>query len=59
MNRSKKLYFFSGLVIAVAIIFMICHDLPPNTSLVSIKPSGWGGSPVEQKLLSHTGITRL
>jgi multiple sugar transport system substrate-binding protein len=32
---------------------MRCHHLPPNTSPVSIKPSGWGGSPVEQKLLTQ------
>ncbi|MBD2293258.1 ABC transporter substrate-binding protein [Anabaena sphaerica FACHB-251] len=51
MSKHKWLYFW-GLVIAI--ILIICYrSLPPNTSLVTIKLSGWGGSPVEQKLLKQ------
>ncbi|WP_071188728.1 ABC transporter substrate-binding protein [Trichormus sp. NMC-1] len=52
MNKSKWLYFW-GWVIAVNIIILSCHNLPPSTSSVSIKLSGWGGSPIEQKLLKQ------
>jgi multiple sugar transport system substrate-binding protein len=34
-------------------IVISCHRLPPSTSSVSIKLSGWGGSPIEQKLLKQ------
>ncbi|MCM2405764.1 ABC transporter substrate-binding protein [Anabaena sp. CCAP 1446/1C] len=35
-------------------MFISCHLLPPtSTSSVTIKLSGWGGSPVEQKLLKQ------
>ncbi|TAF02533.1 MAG: extracellular solute-binding protein, partial [Nostocales cyanobacterium] len=37
----------------MAIIVISCHSLPTSTSSVSIKLSGWGGSPVEQKLLKQ------
>ncbi|HLO88930.1 MAG TPA: ABC transporter substrate-binding protein [Nostocaceae cyanobacterium] len=53
MNKTKLLYFVS-LVVAIAIMFISCHSwLPTNTNSVTIKLSGWGGSPVEQKLLKH------
>lgn len=53
MNKSKFLYFW-GWVIAVAIIIISCHSLSPiSKSSVTIKLSGWGGSPVEQKLLKQ------
>jgi multiple sugar transport system substrate-binding protein len=52
VNKRKWLKFWS-LVITVAIIVISCHLLPPSTSSVSIKLSGWGGSPVEQKLLKQ------
>ncbi|WP_339327923.1 ABC transporter substrate-binding protein [Anabaena lutea] len=38
---------------AVNIIIISCHSLPSSTSSVTIKLSGWGGSPVEQKLLKQ------
>ncbi|MBD2384075.1 ABC transporter substrate-binding protein [Cylindrospermum sp. FACHB-282] len=48
----NRLFSFLGLLIAIAIIS--CHSLPlPNTSSVTIKLSGWGGSPVEPKLLTQ------
>ncbi|MBD2694747.1 extracellular solute-binding protein [Anabaena catenula] len=53
MNKSKCLYFW-GWVIAVAIIIISCHSLSPISKLsVTIKLSGWGGSPIEQKLLKQ------
>lgn len=53
MNKNKCLYFL-GWVIAVAIIIISCHSLSPiSKSSVTIKLSGWGGSPVEQKLLKQ------
>lgn len=52
----KSLWLFLGLVIAIAVIG--CHSLTlTRTSLtptpVTIKLSGWAGSPVEQKLLKQ------
>lgn len=50
----KRLFHFLGLMIAIAII--ACQSLqlpskPLSSNPISIKLSGWGGSPVEQKLL--------
>jgi multiple sugar transport system substrate-binding protein len=51
VNKHKWLYFWT---LVIAIIFISCHRLlPRTTSLVNIKLSGWGGSPVEQKLLKQ------
>ncbi|WP_414577753.1 ABC transporter substrate-binding protein [Anabaena sp. CCY 9402-a] len=48
----KSFWRFWGIVIAIAITIISCHSLPkPNH--VTIKLSGWGGSPVEQKLLTQ------
>ncbi|UKO99077.1 ABC transporter substrate-binding protein [Nostoc sp. UHCC 0870] len=48
----KNLWRFLGLAIAIAITIISCHSLPkPN--YVTVKLSGWGGSPVEQKLLTQ------
>jgi multiple sugar transport system substrate-binding protein len=53
VNKSKWLYFW-GWVIAVTIIIISCRSLSPiSKSLVTIKLSGWGGSPIEQKLLKQ------
>ncbi|MDF5708660.1 MAG: ABC transporter substrate-binding protein [Nostoc sp. S4] len=54
----SKLLNFLGVAIAVAIAFIACHtlQLPSKHSAstaVTIKLSGWGGSVVEQKLLSQ------
>ena len=51
----KRLFNFLGLIIAIAIIIS-CQSLqlpskPLSSTPISIKLSGWGGSPVEQKLL--------
>nr|MDZ8076876.1 ABC transporter substrate-binding protein [Nostoc sp. DedQUE01] len=53
--KSKLLTFF-GVAIAIAIAFITCHNLQLTTkhsvsTAITIKLSGWGGSPVEQKLL--------
>lgn len=55
MIKSKLLNFF-GVAIAIAIAFIACHNLQLTSkqsvsSAITIKLSGWGGSPVEQKLL--------
>jgi len=51
LNKSKWLYF---LALVTAIIVISCHNLPlPSKSSVTIKLSGWGGSPIEQKLLKQ------
>nr|WP_041566146.1 ABC transporter substrate-binding protein [Nostoc punctiforme] len=52
----KRLFNFLGLVMAIAIAIIACQSLqlpskPLASTAVSIKLSGWGGSPVEQKLL--------
>ncbi|MBD2359828.1 ABC transporter substrate-binding protein [Anabaena minutissima FACHB-250] len=48
----KSFWRFWGIVIAIAITIISCHNLPkPNH--VTIKLSGWGGSPVEQRLLKQ------
>ncbi|MEH2114541.1 ABC transporter substrate-binding protein [Nostoc sp.] len=50
----KRLFNFWGLVIAITIIACQSLQLPSNplpSTAVTIKLSGWGGSPVEQKLL--------
>jgi multiple sugar transport system substrate-binding protein len=52
----KRLFNFLGLVIAIAIAIVACQSLqlpskPLASTTVTIKLSGWGGSPVEQKLL--------
>lgn len=52
MNKHKWLK-FCILVITVAIIVISCHKSPLSKSPVTIKLSGWGGSPVEQKLLKQ------
>lgn len=52
MNKYKWLK-FCILIITAAIIVISCHQLPPSKSAVTIKLSGWGGSPVEQKLLKQ------
>lgn len=52
MVMRKKLWRFWGVAIAIAITIISCHSLPkPN--YVTVKLSGWGGSPVEQKLLKQ------
>ncbi|MBW4686554.1 MAG: ABC transporter substrate-binding protein [Komarekiella atlantica HA4396-MV6] len=55
MNR-RSLFNFLGLIIAIAITIIGYHNLqllskPSAPTAVNIKLSGWGGSPVEQKLL--------
>ncbi|QKQ77928.1 ABC transporter substrate-binding protein [Nostoc sp. TCL240-02] len=52
----QRLFNFLGLVMAIAIAIIACQNLqlpskPLASNAVSIKLSGWGGSPVEQKLL--------
>jgi multiple sugar transport system substrate-binding protein len=52
----KSLLNFVTVVLAIALIFISCQHLPmPNAAKaptpVTVKLSGWGGSPVEQKLL--------
>ncbi len=52
----KRLFNFLGVVIAIAIAIIACQSLqlprkPLASTPVTIKLSGWGGSPVEQKLL--------
>ncbi|NEU79432.1 ABC transporter substrate-binding protein [Nostoc sp. UIC10630] len=52
----QRLFNFLGLVMAIAIAIIACQSLqlpskPLASTAVSIKLSGWGGSPVEQKLL--------
>ncbi|WP_442940780.1 ABC transporter substrate-binding protein [Nostoc sp.] len=52
----KRLFHFFGLMIAIAIAIIACQSLqlpskPLSSNPISIKLSGWGGSPVEQKLL--------
>ncbi|MEH2054008.1 ABC transporter substrate-binding protein [Nostoc sp.] len=50
----KRLFNFWGLAIAIAIIACQSLQLPSKplaSTAVTIKLSGWGGSPVEQKLL--------
>ncbi|BAY94841.1 MULTISPECIES: ABC transporter substrate-binding protein [unclassified Tolypothrix] len=46
---------FFGLVIAIAIAIISCHSLtlPKASTAVTVKLSGWGGNPVEQKLLQQ------
>ncbi len=53
---NKRLFNFLGLVMAIAIAIIACQSLqlpskPLTSTAVTIKLSGWGGSPVEQKLL--------
>ncbi|MBC1238768.1 ABC transporter substrate-binding protein [Nostoc sp. 2RC] len=53
--KSKLLTVF-GVAIAIAIAFIACHNLQlanqhSVSTAITIKLSGWGGSPVEQKLL--------
>jgi len=53
--KSKLLTFF-GVAIAIAIAVIACHNLQlaskhSTSTAITIKLSGWGGSPVEQKLL--------
>jgi multiple sugar transport system substrate-binding protein len=55
VNR-RSLFNFLGLIIAIAITIIGYHNLqllskPSAPTAVNIKLSGWGGSPVEQKLL--------
>lgn len=52
----QRLFNFLGLVMAIAIAIIACQSLqlpskPLASTAVSIKLSGWGGSPIEQKLL--------
>ncbi|NDJ22932.1 extracellular solute-binding protein [Nostoc sp. B(2019)] len=52
----RSLFNFLGLIIAIAITIIGYHNLqslnkPSAPTAVNIKLSGWGGSPVEQKLL--------
>ncbi|MEA5507607.1 ABC transporter substrate-binding protein [Halotia wernerae UHCC 0503] len=50
----KNLFKFWGLVIAIAITIIACHSLQLSSpAATTIKLSGWGGSPVEQKLLKQ------
>nr|WP_208492263.1 ABC transporter substrate-binding protein [aff. Roholtiella sp. LEGE 12411] len=53
---AKVKFNFLGLIIAIAITIIGCHSLqliskPSASTAVTIKLSGWGGSPIEQKLL--------
>ncbi|MCF2147258.1 ABC transporter substrate-binding protein [Desmonostoc muscorum LEGE 12446] len=53
--KSKLLTFF-GVAIAIAIAFIAFHNLqltskPLASTTITVKLSGWGGNPVEQKLL--------
>ncbi|HIK03402.1 MAG TPA: ABC transporter substrate-binding protein [Trichormus sp. M33_DOE_039] len=48
----KKLWRFWGVAIAIAVTIISCHSLP-KSNYVTVKLSGWGGSPVEQKLLKQ------
>ncbi|BAZ51112.1 family 1 extracellular solute-binding protein [Nostoc sp. NIES-4103] len=55
MSR-RSLFKFWGLVIAIAIAFIACHNLQFPSQIaapatVTVKLSGWGGSPIEEKLL--------
>ncbi|BAZ14830.1 sugar transport system, sugar-binding protein [Calothrix sp. NIES-4071] len=57
----KSVFNFLGLVVAIAISMVGCQTLPVLTtqnvpSVTTIKLSGWGASPAEQKLL--TGVLR-
>ncbi len=54
MIRNSWFKFF-GLVIAIAIAIIGCHSLtlPSASTRVTVKLSGWGGNPVEQKLLQQ------
>ncbi len=52
----SKLSIFLGVAIAIAIAIIACHNLQlaskhSTSTPIAIKLSGWGGSPVEQKLL--------
>ncbi|WP_193196291.1 ABC transporter substrate-binding protein [Nostoc sp. MG11] len=52
----RSLFNFLGLIIAIAITIIGYHNLqtlskPSAPTAINIKLSGWGGSPVEQKLL--------
>jgi multiple sugar transport system substrate-binding protein len=52
----KRLFNFLGLMMVIAIAIIACQSLqlpsnPSTSTAVTIKLSGWGGSPVEQKLL--------
>lgn len=48
----KNWWRWLGVAIAIAITIISCHHLPKPNHL-TIKLSGWGGSPVEQKLLKQ------
>ncbi|MBW4673198.1 MAG: ABC transporter substrate-binding protein [Desmonostoc geniculatum HA4340-LM1] len=53
---SRKLLTFFGVAIAMAIAFIAFHNLqltskPLASTAITVKLSGWGGNPVEQKLL--------
>jgi multiple sugar transport system substrate-binding protein len=57
----KSVFNFFGLVVAIAISMVGCQNLPIITtenvpSVTTVKLSGWGASPAEQKLLS--GVLR-
>ncbi len=57
----KTVFKFFGLVAAIAISMVGCQNLPLSTvqnapSVTTVKLSGWGASPAEQKLL--TGVLR-
>ncbi|WP_427161386.1 ABC transporter substrate-binding protein [Aliinostoc sp. HNIBRCY26] len=48
----KNFWRFLGVAIAIAMTIISCHSLP-KPHQVTVKLSGWGGSPVEQKLLKQ------
>ena len=62
MSR-RSLFKFWGLVIAIAIAFIACHNLQfpskiANPATVTVKLSGWGGSPIEEKLLKGVMVSK-
>ncbi|WP_066375571.1 MULTISPECIES: ABC transporter substrate-binding protein [unclassified Anabaena] len=52
----RRVWYFWGIAIAIAILIIGFHSLQFPTSPpshITVKLSGWGGSPVEQKLLKQ------
>lgn len=57
----KSVFNFFGFVVAIALSVIGCHNLPlttaqPAANITTIKLSGWGASPAEQRLLK--GVLR-
>jgi multiple sugar transport system substrate-binding protein len=54
----KSVFNFIGMVVAIAFSVIACNHLPflntpPATTITTIKLSGWGASPAEQRLLKN------